>query len=52
MSDFVCPFCKESDFDAYGLKWHLLNGKCEPFEDIGTVGQSMFGLTQSQTAKE
>lgn len=27
-----CPFCAERDFDLIGLKNHLLNGHCEPFE--------------------
>jgi hypothetical protein len=34
MSDLICPFCKESDFDGHGLKFHLLAGHCLPFNSI------------------
>ena len=37
MSNFVelvCPFCGEREFDDIGLKMHLLNGWCEPFEKV------------------
>lgn len=30
--DVICPFCKEKDFDLFGLKIHFLNGWCEVFE--------------------
>ena len=26
-----CPYCGENEFDAYGLKLHLLNHPCEQF---------------------
>jgi hypothetical protein len=30
-----CPFCEEDDFDAIGLKKHLLTpGWCEVFENV------------------
>lgn len=29
----TCPFCGENDFDAVGLKSHLLN-HCEVFEHL------------------
>lgn len=29
-----CPFCNESDFDQPGLKNHLVQGDCEPFNVI------------------
>ena len=34
----TCPFCGENDFDAIGLKSHLLNW-CEVFETTETVWQ-------------
>lgn len=30
----TCPFCKEQDFDAIGLKQHLLVGWCEAFNKV------------------
>ena len=27
----VCPFCKDTDFDLVGLKWHLESGMCDEF---------------------
>jgi hypothetical protein len=32
-----CPFCKEGDFDAIGLKHHLLSGYCEDFDGVVSV---------------
>jgi len=32
MSDIVCPFCKDSDFDFIGLKAHLERGGCDIFD--------------------
>lgn len=32
--DLVCPFCKKGEFDAIGLKAHLLNGWCESFNNV------------------
>lgn len=29
----ICPFCKEDDFDAVGLKSHLIN-YCDIFEIV------------------
>ena len=29
-----CPWCNEHDFDLMGLKSHLLNGDCEPFNHL------------------
>lgn len=42
MADYeqlTCPFCKEDDFDAIGLKLHLLRGWCSVFEDTDTEWQ-------------
>lgn len=30
----VCPFCAEADFDLAGLKIHLAQGWCEPYEAL------------------
>lgn len=30
-SDLICPFCKESDFDKIGLKYHLQGG-CDEYD--------------------
>ena len=32
--EYICPFCKEADFDAMGLKLHLTRGWCDVFETI------------------
>lgn len=29
-----CPFCNEDDFDALGLKRHLVKGDCEEYEQL------------------
>lgn len=37
MSNFVemvCQFCGEEEFDAPGLKIHILSGNCDAFEAI------------------
>jgi uncharacterized Zn-finger protein len=34
MSSVVCPFCGEDDFDLLGLKFHLVRGWCETFEQL------------------
>lgn len=31
--DIVCPFCGEKSFDLVGLKFHLISGWCEPFDN-------------------
>lgn len=37
-SDLVtCPFCKESDFDLIGLKYHLQQGHCDMYNEIRTM---------------
>lgn len=33
----VCPFCKETNFDAPGLKSHLTQGDCEIFNNTETI---------------
>lgn len=35
----ICPFCGESEFDAIGLKHHLLSGYCEMFTRVISVEQ-------------
>ena len=32
--DLYCPFCNLCEFDAIGLKDHLLSGDCKPFNEI------------------
>lgn len=34
--ELVCPFCEEKDFDAIGLKLHLIKGDCDKFNDTPT----------------
>lgn len=44
MSDqvfIVCPFCGEPDFDAPGLKHHLLSGYCDTFEETPTLDDAI-----------
>jgi len=33
----TCPFCKEADFDAIGLKNHLISGGCDVFEEVSVI---------------
>lgn len=40
----TCPFCGDNDFDAVGLKGHLLNGSCEVFEATETPMQERLRL--------
>ena len=40
-NEIACPFCGEADFDAAGLKAHLLDGDCEEFEAIETQSRLM-----------
>lgn len=37
-SDLVCPFCKDVDFDAAGLKNHLQLGDCDVYNRVDTSG--------------
>ncbi len=32
-----CPFCKDTNFDGIGLKYHLEAGHCEPYEATPTI---------------
>ena len=34
-----CPFCKEKDFDAIGLKSHLLSGDCKLFNETEVINR-------------
>lgn len=46
MSSFIeltCPFCAEKEFDAQGLKTHLLNGWCELFEQTQPIVAEIVG---------
>lgn len=36
MTDIVCPFCGEKDFDLIGLKIHLCRGWCQVYDVIET----------------
>jgi len=36
-SELDCPFCMEDDFDAIGLKHHLLQGHCEQFNKVEVI---------------
>lgn len=33
-SSVVCPFCGEGDFDLIGLKAHIAQGDCEPYNEL------------------
>lgn len=39
----VCPFCRDDDFDAVGLKYHLTHGKCQAFEAVESLGLQIGG---------
>jgi hypothetical protein len=43
----TCPFCKEEDFDAIGLKLHLIMWGCEAFDAVETVQQERERLQRS-----
>ena len=30
----ACPWCKDPDFDAVGLKLHIINGHCDVFNEL------------------
>ena len=51
----ICPFCGENDFDAVGLKGHLLND-CAVFDETETPMQERRRLEaeawQRRAAKE
>jgi hypothetical protein len=34
--EMACPFCGETNFDATGLKIHLLAGHCKEFNAVST----------------
>jgi hypothetical protein len=36
-----CPFCLEDDFDAIGLKHHLLAGQCHPWNTTSSPWPAM-----------
>lgn len=38
----ICPFCLQCDFDQIGLKSHLLNGDCAPFNELENIPR-LFG---------
>ena len=42
-NDYICPFCKESDFDLIGLKNHL-EKDCEVYKsiDISSIHRVVF----------
>lgn len=40
MVDYLpCPFCGEDDFDAVGLKHHLIMGYCVEFNETEAIGE-------------
>lgn len=43
----TCPFCMETDFDAIGLKHHLLSGGCETFNTTITIEQERHPTSRS-----
>lgn len=44
-----CPYCAEPDFDAPGLKSHLLAGDCEVWDSTETLTR-VFSFTQETPA--
>lgn len=48
--DMNCPFCGETDFDALGLKHHLLFGYCKEFNSI--VDVNPYICTDSESDQE
>ena len=37
----ACPFCREADFDAVGLKVHLSMGDCEAYESTPSPARTV-----------
>ena len=38
-NDIVCPFCEESGFDLIGLKSHISNGDCDPYNQTENISR-------------
>jgi hypothetical protein len=43
-SMLACPFCGEAEFDAVGLKIHLLAGHCNEFDAVPVDACEHFDL--------
>jgi hypothetical protein len=43
VAGLACPFCRDDDFDAVGLKYHLTHGKCQAFERVESLGLQIGG---------
>lgn len=52
MSNMVCPFCNETDFDAIGLKSHFTSGYCEVFNNVETIEEERTRLAMEKFKKE
>lgn len=50
--NIICPFCQETDFDAIGLKDHLLSGGCETFNTTITIEQERHLTSSSNKTKK
>lgn len=54
----TCPFCKEDDFDAIGLKLHLREGGCDAYNDtenwvsLAQVFSATIGIRQFAHIKD
>ena len=45
----ICPFCNEVDFDAIGLKKHLLSGNCNIFEKVPSIEEELQKIKEKIT---
>lgn len=43
----TCPFCGVDDFDAIGLKYHLLSGHCDSFVNVEAIRETVRDVTGS-----
>ena len=44
----TCPFCQEADFDAIGLKHHLISGGCEAFVQVPAIEKRVRQIKEQQ----
>lgn len=47
-----CPYCSEPDFDATGLKSHLLSGDCEEWNATETLTRLFSSAQETSPALE
>lgn len=51
MSNVICPFCGEGNFDLIGLRAHYMHERCPVFEQTDTLTED-FERRRQQTQAE